>query len=304
MKNRRGRYLLSRVVKINLSQDELMDAICNPEIIKVRNHNWTIIEVIDNRDKEIAFVYGKLVKYADDEQDVVDERQLKQSQSLTPNLVKASSPFVYLPSFSGLCFLHVYNGIQGDVFPRRFKSIIEGSRNFKFNDLLVECDVDAITDYAAFRKKISLIEKVVEINVTVSPPNPLFGRLWAPLKEFLKERRTTTLKINEESEKKEGLNTNLTQIIRCLEEKNSLQKQNSVENELNIALPDAAMLMAADGYGKGTITGEDRNQQIIEVKTEDAQKSFLFEKNPVPERLALKANEEFEKISAERKMEH
>lgn len=32
--------------------------------------------------------------------------------------------------------------------------------------------------------------------------------------------------------------------------------------------------MAADGYGKGEVIGEDINQEYIEIKTEDSQKSF------------------------------
>lgn len=299
MRIRRGRYLLSRVVKINLTQNDLMDAICNPSIIKVRNHNWTLTDIVDARhDEKLPFIFGRLVKYADDELDVVDEHKHKQSQSKTENLVKASSPFVYLPEFSGICFLHVYNGIQSDVFPRRFKSIIEDSRNLKFNDLLIECDVDAITDYAAFRKKITSIKKVVEINVTVSPPNPLFGWLWKSLKQFLEERRTTTLKINEESEKKEGLKTQIPEIMKRLEANDFFQ------TNMEIPLPDAALLMAADGYGKGKIIGENSEKEIIEVKTEDAQKSFLFEKNSEPIKLARRAQEEFLKINDERKMEH
>lgn len=299
MRSRKGRYLLSRVVKINLTQNDLMDAICNPAIITVRNHNWTIIDIVDERyNEKLPFVYGKLVKYADGELDVVDEYEHKQSQSITSNLVKAFSPFVYLPEFSGICFLYVYNDIQDEVFPRRFKSIIEDSRNLKFGDLLVECDVDAITDYSAFRKKIAFLKTVVEIEVTVSPPNPLFGWLWKPLKDFLEERRTTKLKINEEGEKIGGLNTDLPEIIKHLENGN-VSKPN-----IKIALPDAAILMAADGYGQGKIIGENENRELIEIKTKDTQKSFLFVKDPKPYELALKARCEFLKIKEERWMEH
>jgi len=116
MRIRKGRYFLSRVVKINLSQENLIDAICNPAIIKVGKYNWTITDMIDKRDDEsLPFIYGRLVKYADDTQDVVDEYNHTQDQSMTANLVKASSPFVYLPRFSGLCFLHVYNGIESKI---------------------------------------------------------------------------------------------------------------------------------------------------------------------------------------------
>ena len=299
MRIRKGRYFLSRVVKINLSQRNLIDAICNPAIIKVGKYNWTITDMVDKRDDEsLPFIYGRLVKYADDTQDVVDEYNHTQGQSMTANLVKASSPFVYLPRFSGLCFLHVYNGIESETFPRRFKKIIEDTRNLKYNDLLIECDVDAISDYASFRNKIIMIKKITQIEATVSPPNPLFGRIWKSLKETLEKRNTSTLRINEESEKREGLKTNLHDLV------NGIEKNNISDYKKEVALPDAAILMAADGYGIGKVAGEDNNGEIIEVRTRDVQKSFLFEKDPSPDFLARKANEEFIKVSEERKMEH
>ena len=299
MRIRKGRYFLSRVVKINLSQENLIDAICNPAIIKVGKYNWTITDMVDKRDDEsLPFIYGRLVKYADDTQDVVDEYNHTQGQSMTANLVKASSPFVYLPRFSGLCFLHVYNGIESETFPRRFKKIIEDTRNLKYNDLLIECDVDAISDYASFRNKIIMIKKITQIEATVSPPNPLFGRIWKSLKETLEKRNTSTLRINEESEKREGLKTNLHDLV------NGIEKNNISDYKKEVALPDAAILMAADGYGTGKVAGEDNNGEIIEVRTRDVQKSFLFEKDPSPDFLARKANEEFIKVSEERKMEH
>ena len=299
MRIRKGRYFLSRVVKINLSQRNLIDAICNPAIIKVGKYNWTITDMVDKRDDEsLPFIYGRLVKYADDTQDVVDEYNHTQGQSMTANLVKASSPFVYLPRFSGLCFLHVYNGIESETFPRRFKKIIEDTRNLKYNDLLIECDVDAISDYASFRNKIIMIKKITQIEATVSPPNPLFGRIWKSLKETLEKRNTSTLRINEESEKREGLKTNLHDLV------NGIEKTNISDYKKEVALPDAAILMAADGYGTGKVAGEDNNGEIIEVRTRDVQKSFLFEKDPSPDFLARKANEEFIKVSEERKMEH
>ena len=299
MRIRKGRYFLSRVVKINLSQENLIDAICNPAIIKVGKYNWTITDMIDKRDDEsLPFIYGRLVKYADDTQDVVDEYNHTQDQSMTANLFKSSSPFVYLPRFYGLCFLHVYNGIESETFPRRFKKIIEDARNLKYNDLLIECDVDAISDYASFRNKIIMIKKITQIEATVSPPNPLFGRIWKSLKETLEKRNTSTLRINEESEKREGLKTDLHDLV------NSIEKNNISNYKQEVALPDAAILMAADGYGTGKVAGEDNNGEIIEVRTRDVQKSFLFEKDPSPDFLARKANEEFIKVSEERKMEH
>lgn len=118
------------------------------------------------------------------------------------------------------------------------------------------------------------------------------------MKEFLKERRATTLRINEESEDKNGLKTDLKEIVDHI-------NQNEIRNlNIKVGLIDAAILMAADGYGKGTITGENMNQEEVVINTEDSQKNFLFDKDPLPEILARKAKSEFLDISNERDMRH
>ena len=111
------------------------------------------------------------------------------------------------------------------------------------------------------------------------------------------ERDSTMLKINEQSEKKEGIKTKLPKLIQDIE------NNQSIDGALP-GLADAALLMAADGYGKGKLVGEGKNKEIIEVNTQDAQKSFLLEKDPSPEQLALHACKEFRKVSKERDMSH
>ncbi|MBA4077142.1 MAG: hypothetical protein C0508_19050, partial [Cyanobacteria bacterium PR.023] len=116
------------MLKINLDQEMLMDAIANAPIVSIGKFDWTITDVDDKRNEQTPYVFGKLSKYAKEgHATVIDEVSRSQVDADVPNLLEASSSFIYLPEYSGVAFLHVWNGIQEDVFPRRFKSIIEAA---------------------------------------------------------------------------------------------------------------------------------------------------------------------------------
>ncbi|AWI79292.1 hypothetical protein CEW87_07885 [Parazoarcus communis] len=96
---------------------------------------------------------------------IVDENSRQQIKALAPNLLEASAPFVYLPEFSGLAFLHVWNGIQEQIFPRRFKSIIEAT----YENSFVGCYVEPVSDYKAFYAKLSSFQRFTELSAKVFP---------------------------------------------------------------------------------------------------------------------------------------
>ena len=73
--------------------------------------------------------------------------------------------------------------------------------------------------------------------------------------------------------------------------------------ESDVAIGDAAILMAADGYGSGRVVGEQDGEEVT-IRTSDAQKTFLFAKEPVPADLASEAEKHFQRTSAERDMRH
>lgn len=290
----RGRYYLGRVIKINLDQNQLMDVICNAPIIEKGSYDWTITDVIDNRGSELSYVFGKLSKYAKDGHvKVIDEISHSQIDSETPNLLEASSPFVYLPEFSGISFLHVWNGIQEEVFPRRFKSIVEAA----FDNFFVGCDVEPVSDYRAFTTKLCKLEKLTEISAKVYPPNPLFGRLWGDLNEYINKRNATEVTIKEYTEKAEGLKSKVIELMtRILE-------NSEYEPEFSPDISDSAILMAADGYGRGSVSGIAGGEEVV-IKTSDTKKSFMFSKDPEPNELANVTTNKFSKVSEERDMSH
>ncbi|HWU98082.1 MAG TPA: hypothetical protein VN114_06185, partial [Oxalicibacterium sp.] len=122
----RGRYYLGRVVKKGLlDQGKLIQTLLAPPIVEVGKFEWTITDVVDGLNEEIPFLFGKLSKYAKrGHVKIVDENSRLQVDAVATNLLEASSPFVYLPEFSGLAFLHAWNGVTENLFPKRFKAIV------------------------------------------------------------------------------------------------------------------------------------------------------------------------------------
>lgn len=290
----KGRYYLGRVVKINLDQPKLINAIKNAPIVTIGKFDWTLTDIEDKERNGFHYIFGRMSKYAKDGQaKVIDEIKRSQVDAEVPNLVEASSPFVYLPECSGIAFLHVWNGIQEDIFPRRFKSIIEAA----FDNFFVNCDVESISDYRAFTSRLKKLEKFTEMSATVYPPNPLFGRLWASLNEYIGSRNVSEITVKEHGVKSEGISSDIIKLM------DKIMDSPDYEPEQIPAIGDAAILMAADGYGRGKVVGIEKGEEVI-VKTSDAQKSFLHDKEPQPIELALKAKVHFEKVSQERDMKH
>ena len=292
---RKGRYYLARVIKLGeLNQEKLLNAISNAPTVAVGQYEWAITDVVDNRSATDSYVFGNLAKYSrQGEVRIVDEPAKRQFQAQALNLLEASAPFVCLPKFSGLAFLHHWNGIQEDVFPKRFKSIIEAAHD----NFFVDCTVEPVVDYRAFLEKLKSLDRIVELSAKVHPPNPLFGRLWGSLDKYVKRRQAEEISVREITNKPQGLSTQLIALIE------NILKNPKFEPTEEPDITDAALLMAADGYGSGKAIGTEDGHEVV-VKTSDSQKSFLFEKKPDPHALAVAAQRLFERVSVERNMKH
>ncbi|MEW6058427.1 MAG: hypothetical protein AB1540_17640 [Bdellovibrionota bacterium] len=66
---------------------------------------------------------------------------------------------------------------------------------------------------------------------------------------------------------------------------------------------DAAILMAADGYGSGKVVGVEETRTVT-IRTSENQKSFVSDGDPSPEELYRIAYEQFAKINNERYLDH
>jgi hypothetical protein len=160
----------------------------------------------------------------------------------------------------------------------------------------IECELQAIADLSRFLTKLAQLDEVTEFSASVSPPNPLFGIFWQPLKEYVEQRRLKRLTIKEKSKPETGIATTTPEIARRIE-------GGDVEAAAPAPIGDAAILMAADGYGKAEVTGK-RGAQTVVVKTaQNAVQIKLDVAVTVPE-LAAAVVREVVRINATRNLKH
>lgn len=293
-----GIYYLGRVLKLGtLDQDKLMHAIKEPVSVSYRGSSWTFIDVKEVKTEREHYIFGRLSKYKPlGEVTVVDTHKRTEETQVEPNLKVASSPFVYIPSHSGIAFLSVYNHIEQISFVNRFCSIIEET----YQKFFVDCDIELVSDLRSFAAKVSSLEGIYHVNAKISPPNPMFGCLWAELKDYLIKRNTDRMTVVEDAPDNQPLNTELAYHIEKAANQ-TIDEQYFTDEPLPIG--DAAILMAADGYGHGTVRGK-RDNEVITIKTSETVKNFTFDKNPEPEALYYKAIAIFEEIKEQRHLGH
>jgi hypothetical protein len=106
--------------------------------------------------------------------------------------------------------------------------------------------------------------------------------------------------VREDSKSKESLNTNLPAIVEAVA--NQPEGQPYIPRE-DPPIGDAAVLMAADGYGTGHIKGL-REGSVVYIRTADTSRNFTFDKDPKIEELFIEALHIFRTIQNERHMVH
>lgn len=297
MLSNNGTYYLGRVIKIGtLDHEKLIKAILNPKPILAWGFAWSFISAQKGTIDGVDFVYAKLCKYSPDAEVmiVVPEKGEEKSQE-EPNLRIASSPFIYIPEFSGIAFLRVSTHVEPHTFMKRFATLVKN----KYDNFFVDCKIEAISDLRTFAIKLSKLESIVNISATISPPNPLFGHLWEDLKKYLDARRTDKMKIQEESFGDKSISTNLPSLIENISEHTS--EKPFMPSKVDIG--DAAILMAADGYGTGYVKGRQQGEMVV-IKTSETIKNFSFSKEAVPEDLFRKVYDILNKINEDRHMKH
>lgn len=293
-----GTYYLGRVLKLGtLNQEKLMNAIKEPVSISHRGSSWTFIDVHEENCEGQHYIFGRLSKYKPlGEVTIVDTLKRTEETQIEPNLKVASSPFVYIPSHSGIAFLNVSSHIEQKTFVNRFCAIVEET----YQRFFVDCDIELVSDLRSFAAKVSSLDGIYHVSSKISPPNPMFGCLWAELKDYLISRNTDRMTVSEDSPESEPLNTDLAAHI---ERAANQTDDNQYVSEKTLPIGDAAILMAADGYGHGTVKGK-RNDEFITIKTSETVKNFSFDKNPEADALYARTVEIFEDIKAKRHLGH
>lgn len=296
-----ARYYLARVIKIgNLTTEGIIKAIRNPTFVQLRGIQYTFTDFQPfGPDEQPIGVFARLAKYrTEGAVEVVRQEFHASGREPVENLIEASSPFVYLPEFSGIAYKHVWNLLERDQFSRAFCELIEASEQKFF----MQCELEPVTDLRAFVSRLAQLEKIIRLQAMVKPPNPLFGPCWDSLRKYLEKRKLQEVTINEKAP--EGISTQISKIAAAISEgeTSSTALQEMMEPLLG-GVGDAALLMAADGYGSGKVIGIEENRTVT-IRTRDNQKSFLLDRDPDPTALFNAAYEQFQSINNERYLEH
>jgi hypothetical protein len=297
---KQAKYYLGRVLKRGeLTASKIAEAMREPVAIEYRGTRYSFIDfqAFGAPGNETGF-YAKIAKYRQlGAVEVVREDRHASAAASVPNLIDVASPFVYLPGFSGLAYRHIWNAFPSEQFEKVFKDLVEA----KFQKFFVGCDIESIADLRTFVTRLAGLDRITELQATVFPPNPLFGPCWKSLSEYLLKRKLKEATIKEEG--LQGIETKLPEIAAAILANMPPDQMLELMEPLLDGLGDAALLMAADGYGRARVKGSERGRDVI-IRTSENQKSFLFEGDPHPLRLFEHAFDAFKKINDERGLEH
>jgi hypothetical protein len=298
---RKGTFYLARFHKTGIDNSTLFNVLRNPSVVSKGQHAWTFTKykAFPSEDAPL-FVYARLAKFdPDGEVSKVDTSEHDEVNELIDNKVVASSPFVYIPEFSGVAYLHIWNQIQKEAFIARFPQIILHT----LKEVFVNCYLDPIADYEKFVYRLAQVDALTRIRSKVTPPNPLFGSLWESLRDHLKRRDLKDMVIDEHSKDSAQIKSSLIKILREFTKDGQLSTDAIESLKDSIDISDAAVLMAADGYGQAKIEGK-RDGQEVEIKTSESIKGFKLSVDPKPEQLYEAARKVFQQINNERYLKH
>ena len=296
-RKRRGRYYLARVRKDGLLTDEkLQDAVLKTGGVTIGADGWTFTDVVSGRlETREEYLFGYLTRYEPrGVVRVLDRERHSTGEQIASELVIASSPFVYIPSQSGIAYMHVWDLLERSVFVSHFPKVIVEF----FQGFFVACEIEPITDLRTFAIRLRDLDVVTHIEAKVHPPNPLFGRAWKDLDDYIENRNAKELMISEQGTRESPLRTKLLDLAVTL-------SQDADEGRIigEVDLTDAAVLMAADGYGSGKVAGYGKDVEIV-VLTAQNQLSFLFSKQPAHDALAAEALKRLKRESERRGLMH
>lgn len=291
-------YYLGRVIKGGiLNAEKIYDAIKSPEPFYYKNIGWSFFGAEVGEHNKVSYITGRLSKFNPDAEVIIsDPKKNKENIQPEPNMRIASSHFVYIPSMSGIAFSRASQYIDEYKFSQYFSSVVK----HKYEDFFVDCEIKMIADLKSFAQKLSAVKKIYRISSNLRLPNPLYGPLWKSLKDYIKNRESNKMILREESSNEKPLNTRLAEIVNEVSNQTN-NKQYNPKEELPIG--DAAILMAADGYGIGHIKGL-KDGEVVIIKTSEINKFFSFNKEPSNEKLFKEAYLMLKKIEDDRHLKH
>jgi hypothetical protein len=292
-------YYLGRVAKSGvLDSEKIINAILNPKPVDWFGKRWSFFDAQRFSARGGDFVYARLSKYNPEGEVIISDPSTKKEMAQSePNLRVAASNFIYIPKYSGIVFTKDAIHINEFQFSNRFAHIIANT----YDDFFVDCTVSLIVDLRKFYEKLSLLKGIYKISATVNPPNPLFGPLWRPLDKYLKSRDTDKMLVREQAGEDNPIKTDLPGYVKKVIDQS---ENDPYVPEEDLPIGDAAILMAADGYGAGFVQGRQEGLEMVTIKTSETNRNFTYPKDADPMDLYSQASEIFERIEKDRHMEH
>lgn len=292
-----SRYYLARVLKMgDLDEARLVEAIVQPVTIERGRYRLTFTDAVVKRDDGLSYVFGRLAKFEPEgEVDMVDPESHALVTGEVPNKLVASSPFVYIPDFAAIAFQHIWNLLEREQFMRLFPALITA----KYEDFMVAASLEAISDLRTFVQRLSRFTSITRIQAAVHPPNPLFSPVWKDLFDYLRQRRLKDLHLRENAKPGQGVESRIPEIAKKVLEAPPEDSAAALANAIKQPSPigDAAVLMAADGYGKAKIEGQSEGERLV-VRTRETQVSFESARSPEPGELFTAARDKLKALSA------
>jgi len=301
---RQSTYYLARVSKLGtLTSESLAGLIANGAPHQELAFSYSFVDVVPGEvvinSTTFRFVFGRLAKYRPDGTvPVIDPDAGLRREQPEPNLEVARSQFVYVPAYELVAYEHVWNHIEFGRFPKLFQSIVEA----RAGEFFASCELNVIADIRSFVVAISEMVEIDRIRANVRPPNPLFGDLWKDLRDYLTRRRASQLRVDERSTGKSGLDTNISRTIAAVASSDTNTSSTNAPRQ-PLELADAAVAMAADGYGEASVEGRTSRGQKT-VRTRDSAITFKLPSDAPAISIAEKAIMESAKIGSERNLRH
>jgi hypothetical protein len=269
-----ARFYLARVIKLGsrLDQDALIVALRDPVSVHHGDFYYTFTDIdqliIDTR----VCVVGRLAKFLPEgEAGVVDTERHAATSTPVTNFLRAAARFVYLPDIAVVAYEQVWNEIETSRFEKVFPLLVRE----KYRDFFVQCALEPIVDVRTFIVRIARLDRIVKINAVVNPPNPLFGVLWASLRDYIRRRRAGEVAVREQALPGESIKSDLPAIAQVTPEDLPISEEiiEKAIGKKELDITDAATLMAADGYGKAQVHGREKGKNVV-IRTRENQITF------------------------------
>lgn len=274
-------YYLGRIQKTGPNAAQRLKAsILEPKPAQFYGYSWCFFDTKEHQHETGDFITGKLSKYDPEASlTISDPDSLTENVYHTPNRREASSHFIYIPRLSIIAFTKDPSGLNEYQFGNRFKLIVNTTNEIGLLDLSIEL----IADLKQFVEKLKDLNSITRISSSVTPSNPLFSWVWATLDRQMKERSAKRMTIIESAQDGSFLKTPLKELVEKSIQNPDGRPEDISSGEKNESIggstADKALLMAADGYGKGLVRGL-KDGEEISITTKDTTLILSFPQEP------------------------